>query len=179
MSPKDRITSRTRPKFEADGTLYFEKFTKVVQYDGLEWHENSELRKLEKLTPESQAYVREISTSLIITRKAYGSDMKEHTGFFHQKILIKVDLVNYGRDYDFSYLKRTSRGTITITNFDPVFACTQTISFNDSRFVNKIGKAKRISELEAKTLLLSHEALALVDEVQNAETKQEEYRINL
>jgi hypothetical protein len=179
MTPKDRITSRTRPKFEPDGTLYFEKFTKVVQYDGLEWHENPELRKVEKLTPESQGYVREISSSLIITRKAYGSDMKEITGYFQQKILIRINLTDYGHDYDYAWLYRTSRGHIMVTNFENQFGCGQGVAFNDSRFVNAIGKAKRISELEAKKLLISHEALALVDEVKNPETKKEEYRINV
>jgi hypothetical protein len=60
-----------------------------------------------------------------------------------------------------------------------LFSCTQPIAFNDERFVQKIGKAKRISELEAKTLLFKREALAKVDEVKNPETLQEEYRINL
>lgn len=175
-----RTTSFTRPKFEPDGTLYFEKVstTKAVDPESEEWVTTE--RKVEKLTPESQGFTREISTSLIITRKAYGSDMKEHVGFFQQKILIKIDLVNYGHDYDYAWLKRTSRGHITVTNFDSQFGCTQTISFNDERFCHKVGKAKRISELETKTLLMNHEALALVDEVKNPENPaKEEWRINL
>jgi hypothetical protein len=174
-----RTTSITRPKFEPNGMLYFEKITttEAKNTEDKRWYATE--RKVEKLTPESQGFIREISSSLIITRKAYGSDMKEHVGFFQQKILVKIDLVNYGHDYDYAYLKRSSRGHITITNFENQFGCTQTISFNDERFVHKVGKAKRISELEAKTFLIKHEALALVDEQKNPETMQEEYRINL
>lgn len=166
-------------KFEPDGTLYFEKetVTETKDVENNVW--NVTERKVEKLTLESQGFVREISSSLVITRKAVMSDMKEHTGFFQQKILIKIDLVNYGHDYDYAFLKRSSRGHITVTNFENQFGCAQPIAFNDERFVHKVGKAKRISELEAKKLLLSHEALALVDEQVNPETKQEEFRINL
>jgi len=175
-----RITSIAKPKFEPDGTLYFEKVTKTEtkNTEDERWYVTD--RKVEKLTPESQGYFRELSTSLIITRKAYGSDMKEHVGYFQQKILIKIDLVNYGHDYDYAWLYRTSRNHIMIKNFDNQFGCVQSIAFNDERFVRKIGKAKRISELEAKTLLLSHEALALVDEQKNPENPaKEEWRINL
>ena len=174
-----RTTSKTRPKFEPNGTLYFEKVTttQAKNTEDEKWYTTE--RKVEKLTPESQNYFRELSTSLIITRKAYGSDMKEHVGFFQQKILIKIDLVNFGHDYDFAWLYRTSRGHIMVTNFDNQFGCTQGVAFNDERFVHKVGKAKRISELEAKTLLIKHEALALVDEQKNPETMQEEFRINL
>jgi hypothetical protein len=175
-----KTSSFTSPKFEPDGTLYFEKIstTKTLNPEIKEWI-TSDI-KVEKLTVESQGFTREIASSLIITRKAYGSDMKEHTGFFQQKILIKIDLVNYGHDYDYAYLKKTSRHHITVTNFDTQFGCTQTISFNDERFVHKIGKAKRISEQQAKELLIKHEALALVDEVKSPENPaKEEFRINV
>jgi hypothetical protein len=174
-----RTTSVTRPKFDLNNTLYFEKITETQTKDVENEIWVTTEKKCEKLTPESQGYFREISSSLVITRKAYGSDMKEQVGFFQQKILIKIDLQNYGHDYDYAYLKRSSRGQITVTNFENLFSCTQPIAFNDERFVQKIGKAKRISELEAKTLLFKREALAKVDEVKNPETLQEEYRINL
>jgi hypothetical protein len=175
-----RTTSITRPKFEPDGTLFFEKVstTKAIDPETKEWFTTE--TKVEKLTPENQGFIREISSSLVITRKAYGSDMKEQVGFFQQKILIKIDLENYGHDYDFAYLKKSSRGHITVTNFENQFGCTQAVAFNDERFVHKIGKAKRISELEAKTLLIKHEALALVDERKNPENPtKEEWGINL
>lgn len=176
-----KTSSFTTPKFEPDGTLYFEKIstTKALDPETKEWLVTD--TKVEKLTPESQGFTREISSSLIITRKAYGSaDMKEHEGFFQQKILIKIDLVNYGHDYDYAYLKKTSRHHITITNFDTQFGCTQTISFNDERFVHKVGKAKRISEQQKNELLFKHEALALVDEVKDPENPAKElFRINV
>lgn len=167
-------------KYEVDGTPYFEKVTetKVKDTETGIWNVDRAQTKVEKFTPESQGYLREIATSIVITRKAYGSDLKEITGFFQQKILMKVDVSQ--DDYKHAYLKKsTHTHSIMVTNFDSLYGCTQYVPLNDERFVHLIGKAKRISEIEAKRLLISHEAIALCDEVKNPETRKEEFRINV
>lgn len=175
-------TYRTKKIDAVSGEPFIEVLTEVKVKDaetGL-WSVDKSQTKVERLSIESQGeYFRELTTSVVIVRKATMSDMIEHTGFFQQRILAKVDTSQ--NDYKHTYLKRGMyTHSLMVENFDSIYGNVQPIALNDSRFVTCVGKAKRISESEAKRLLISHEAIALVEETKDPENPAKTiWRVNV
>jgi hypothetical protein len=176
MSPKPKVNSLSMLKFDSENVPYYERVSKTLEFDGLEWNENRELRKVEKLSLESQGFLKAFESCLIVVREIYTSDMQKRQGFFVQKI--KVAVPSDEKSYRLTYFKKVSSGKYCFVDFNQLGTC-ERLAVNDSRFVHKVGKARKIIEQQARELLISKNALALVQESENPESHETEYRINV
>lgn len=164
---------------DSNGIPYFEKVTTVQEFDGLAFHEVPEQRKVEKIPiDEKSGYFKSIDTSIILIRKRYNSDFQEQIGYFRQAIELRVPIE---RAFALTWFKRVRSGKIMCCNYtDGLGFVTQPLAINDPDFVTKRGKAIRVTQSEARDLLIKHDALGVFDEIKSAEDPSKtEYRLNV
>jgi hypothetical protein len=171
-----KTVSNSVLRYDSSGIPFFEKTEQYFEWDGYDYVESVEKRKVEKVSiDEKSGYFRKIETSIIIIRKAYDSEMLETVGYFRQ--VIRLEVPNE-RAFELTYFKKTKNGHICVVQFQEIGSVAQPLAVNDPDYVHKEGRAVQIEMKEARELLVSHQAIGLYDEIRGAEGKLE-YRLNV